>query len=97
MKEQILKSVAQPPLLFYAPFLPAVLNITLQFVLMIFMFIITGSGKAVFLIITIVLVHMILILLGKKEPHLSSIITSLSQTPKRTKNIINENSNKFTP
>lgn len=97
MREQILKSVAQPLKLFYAPFLPAVINIMGQMFIMMGVLLMGKGSMVIFFIISICAVHGIIVLFGNKEPHLSSMLTSYSNTPGKTKNIIKEKGNKFIP
>ena len=97
MKEAILKSVSKPMMLFYAPFLPAIVNIVVQFIIMMFIFLLTQKGEAVFIIVSIVFIHLFLIYVGKKDPHISNMIISYFNTPRLTKNIVKEKGNKFIP
>jgi type IV secretory pathway VirB3-like protein len=97
MKEPILKSVSRPMTLLYAPFVPAIANILGQFFIMMMIFIITQRGEAVFIIISISIVHLILIAVGRKDPHLSNMVIAYFNTPSKTKNIIKEKGNKFIP
>ena len=97
MKELVLKSVSRPMMLFYAPFFLAILNISVQFFVMMLIFLITQKGEAVFMIITIIFVHLILMYIGKKDPHFSSMLVSYFNTPRTTKNIVQEQCNKFIP
>ena len=73
MREPILRAVAMPPKLFWAPFLPALVNLAIQFP---FMFI--GMGifqmNPIFFMPTIVFVHIFLIIYGSREPHLSTMM-----------------------
>ena len=97
MREIILKSVSKPMMLFYAPFFPALVNIVTQFIIMMFIFLITQRGEAVFIIVSIIFVHLFLIYLGKKDPHISNMIISYFSTPRLTNNIVKEKGNKFIP
>jgi len=97
MKEAILKSVSRPMMLFYAPFFLAIINISVQFFIMMIVFLLTQKGEAVFMIVTIVLVHLFLMYIGKKDPHFSNMLISYLNTPRSTKNIIQEKGDKFIP
>ena len=98
MKEEILKSVAQPMVIFYAPFSLFIMNLVISVILML-IFLMLGKGTYVlFSVILFVILHAVAILIGKKEPHISSIISARSNIKVRnTKNAIKEKGNKFVP
>ena len=98
MKEEILKSVAQPMVIFYAPFSLFIMNLVFCVILMV-LFLMYGKGTYVlFSVILFVILHVIAILIGKKEPHISSIIAARTNIKvKNTKNAVKEKGNKFTP
>ena len=96
MKEELLKSVAQPMQIFYAPFGLFMGNVVITVVLLAF-FPFFGLMSYLWVpIILFVVFHGISILIGRKEPHIDSIIASRSNIRTRTKNILRENGNKFT-
>ena len=75
MEEQILKSVAMPPRLLWAPQVPAILNIVLHFIFILGS-VLVFSLNPLYGITSLVLCHIALILAGLREPHLSTMIQS---------------------
>ena len=95
MKEDLLKSVAQPMMIFYAPFGLFVMNVAFCFVLL-FLGLVTGSTVfMVFSILLFVVLHFVAIIIGKKEPHIDNILASRSNIKARTRNVLREKGNKF--
>ena len=96
MKEELLKSVAQPMQVFFAPFGLFILNVVFTFLLMILL-LISGFGVYMWMpILSFIILHFIAVVIGKKEPHIDNIIASRKNIKARTKNLIKENGNKFT-
>ncbi len=96
MKEMVLKAVANPPKILWGPFLPVLLNIGLQFPLM-FMAIGVFNMNPLFFLVSIVIVHVFIVSLGVKEPHLSTMIQAFGQTRKPTTNLYKVKGDKFAP
>lgn len=97
MREPILKAVAVPFRLFWAPAAVAGINMIVQFSLMLMWTGLTGRSIMPF-IISIPLVHVIIAGWGKKEPHLSKMLVSWGRSgPASTKNIYRSRGNKFAP
>ena len=75
MREPILKAVAMPPRVFWAPMLPMVANFSVQMAIMVML---QGAfpGRIIpdFFIWSFVIVHIFLVIYGVKEPHLSKIM-----------------------
>jgi|GEM_PF-2803529 len=95
MKEELLKAVAQPMQVFFAPFRMSVANFTLNAMAMAVLLII-GYGTYIWVpIISTIFWHIILIVIGRREPHIDNIIASRSMVARVTKNIINEGGNKY--
>lgn len=94
MKEPILKAVAQPIKLFWAPFLPAALNFAIQAPLMFMLIPILKTNPIIFMG-TIAIGHLICIAWGSKEPHLSTIIQAWGPMASKTHNIYPERGNKL--
>ena len=69
MREEILKAVAQPPKFLFAPMVPAIINLGIQFP-MLFMGIGVADVNPLFFITSIVTAHAALVVAGIKEPHL---------------------------
>ena len=97
MREPILKAVAMPPRVFWAPMVPAIVNFATQ-VPLIFMWIGLFDGNPLWGIATILIVHIIILIYGVKEPHLSHMMLSWGQNgPSITHNIYYSRGNKFAP
>lgn len=96
MREMILKAVANPPKILWGPFLPVLLNIGLQFPIM-FMAIGVLDMNPLFFLISILIVHLIVISLGLKEPHLSTMLQAYGQSYKPTNNLYKSKGMKFAP
>lgn len=96
MREPILKAIAMPPRMFWAPFLPATINLAVQFP---FMFI--GMGvlnlNPILFIFPIVFVHVFLIIYGTREPHLSAMIQTYGPMAGGSKNIYKSKGTKLAP
>lgn len=96
MREELLKAVAQPPKVLWAPMLPAILNMGVQFPLM-FMAMGVGDVNPMFFVATILAGHMALIFAGLKEPHLSRMLQSYGQSYIKTTNLYPVRGSKFEP
>ncbi len=96
MREMILKAVANPPKILWGPFLPVLLNLGLQFPFM-FMAIGLFDMNPIFFLLSILIVHIIIISLGLKEPHLSTMLQAYGQTYRRTTNLYKVKGTKFAP
>ena len=73
MRDMILKAVANPPKLFWAPVIPAAINAGLQLPFMFMAMGIWQLNPLVF-IATIITGHLFVVALGAKDPHLSSML-----------------------
>ena len=96
MQEVIFRSVAMPPKLFWAPFLPAVANFGIQMPF-IFIFIALYQLNPLVIVPFILGVHIIIVMAGTREPHLSRIMTSKGKFLGGTKNVVKEKGYKLTP
>lgn len=96
MREEILKAVAQPPKVLWAPMVPAIINLGIQFP---FMFIGIGIADVnpLYFVTCILLSHIALVAAGAKEPHLSTMMQGYGQTYINTKNLYNVEGSKFAP
>lgn len=96
MREPILKAIAMPPRIFWAPFLPAVVNLAIQFP---FMFI--GMGifemNPLVFVFPIVFAHVFLIIYGAREPHLSAMVRAYGPMARGSKNIYKSKGTKLAP
>ena len=75
MREPVLKAIAMPPRLFWAPFLPAAANLAVQFPIMFIGLGVFGMNPLIF-IFPIIIAHLFLANYGAKEPHLSAMMKS---------------------
>ena len=96
MREPILKAVAMPPKFLWAPFLPALANLGVQFPMM---FIIMGfvDYNPFLFVISIVIVHAFLVAYGAKEPHLSTLLASYGLFAGGSKNVYKSKGTKLAP
>ena len=97
MREEILRAVAQPPKILWAPMVPSLINLGIQFPMMFIAMGISGAANPLFFVVSIITVHIILIGLGIKEPHLSTMLQAYGQTYKKTTNLYAVKGNKFEP
>jgi type IV secretory pathway VirB3-like protein len=86
MKQQVLKAIANPALLFYVPYSLAVINFAVQFIIYMVFFI--GSLiiskfqdpiSPMFFIISVIGVHFIMMIYAKKDPQLGQIVSAKIQ------------------
>lgn len=96
MREDILKAVAQPPKFLFAPMVPSIINLGIQFP-MLFMGIGVADVNPLFFIASILLAHAALVVAGFKEPHLSTMLQAYGQTNKISRNLYSVQGNKFEP
>ncbi|MBR7158685.1 MAG: hypothetical protein IKD08_03265 [Alphaproteobacteria bacterium] len=96
MREPILKAVASPPQLLWAPFLPAVANFGIQLP---FMFIALGvfEMSPLWFIPSMVGMHIILVVYGMKEPHLSTLLESYGKFAGGSHNMYKSKGTKLAP
>ena len=92
----ILKAVANPPKILWGPFLPTMLNVGLQFPLM-FMSMGTFDVNPLIFMLSIVAGHILVVILGTKDPHLSAMIQAYGQSRKVSNNLYKEKGDKFVP
>ena len=77
MRAPILKAVAMPPKVFWAPMLPMVVNFSIQMAIMVMLQgAAPGTVNPLMFIFTFLIVHVILIIYGVREPHMSKIMQS---------------------
>ena len=90
MKQQVLKALANPALLFYVPYSLAVINFAVQFIIYMIMFvgslIITKGTDPVspmFFLISVIGVHCTMMVFAKKDPQLGQIVSAKIQLLKK--------------
>lgn len=96
MREEILKAVAQPPKVLWAPMVPAIINLGIQFPFM-FMGIGIADVNPLYFVSCIIMSHVALVFAGLKEPHLSSMMQAYGQTYINSRNLYEVIGNKFAP
>lgn len=96
MREEILKAVAQPPKFLFAPMVPAIINLGIQFP-MLFMGIGIADANPLFFVTSILAAHAALVVAGFREPHLSTMLQAYGQTNKISSNLYAVEGNKFEP
>ena len=96
MREVILKAVANPPKILWGPFLPVLLNLGVQFPIM-FMFMGVLGVNPLWFMAGLVAGHIVCIIAGAKEPHISAMIQAFGPAAKKTVNLYPVKGNKFAP
>ncbi len=94
MREPILKAVAQPPQLFWAPMLPATANLAVQLPIT-FICIALFDLNPIVIASSTVIVHLGLVLLGMRDPHLSTMLQASGPHLRKTRNAFPVKGNKF--
>lgn len=82
MKQQVLKSLANPARIFYVPYTLAIFNFVVQFLIFVIISVIGLMSSSSFempidplwFLLSVVVVHFILMIYSKKEPQLMQII-----------------------
>ena len=95
MREPILKAVAMPMRIFWAPMYPAVINFVLQMTIWLMLSGVYGSVNALPFMFTIVFVHVLIIICGVREPHMSMILQSRGPFLMPSKNVYRSRGNKL--
>ena len=95
MREPILKAVAMPMRVFWAPMYPAVINFVLQMVTWLMLSAVYGSMNVLPFMFTIVLVHSFIVICGVREPHMSMILQSRGPCLMPSKNVYHSRGNKL--
>lgn len=96
MRDIILKAVANPPKLFWAPVIPAALNAGLQIPFM-FMAIGIWQTNPLIFIVSVLIGHMIMVALGAKDPHMSAMLQAFGTTNIPSRNLYKVKGRKFEP
>ena len=96
MREPLLKAVAMPPRLFWAPFLPAGANMGIQFPIMFIGLGVFDMNPLLF-VFPIVFVHIVLIIYGAREPHLSAMVRAYGPMAGGSQNIYKSKGTKLAP
>lgn len=96
MREPLLKAVALPPKMFWAPFLPAAANLAIQFPIMFIGMGVFNANPIIF-IPPIIISHLFLIAYGSREPHLSNMMRTYGPMAGGSKNIYKSKGTKLAP
>jgi hypothetical protein len=96
MPEKILRAIANPPTLFWAPQLLAMVNMGMHAIFMIF-----GWGffrvSPLPFIVSLIVFHLILASMAQREPHLATLWQSWGRGTKKTTNLNSGKTKKFIP
>ena len=96
MREPILKKVAMPPTLFWAPMYIAVMNFIMQMGIMVILIgAFPGQINPLAFIFSFTIVHVFLVVYGFREPHLSKILMSRGPFLMPTKNVYRSRGHKL--
>jgi len=97
MREPILKAVSMPPRLFMAPFVLAMANFVVQVAWM-FLLLALFDANPLISLSSVVFVHILLIIAGNKEPHLSHMLQAWGTSgPATSHNIYKSKGVKLAP
>lgn len=96
MPERILKAVALPSTLFWAPQLPALANMALHSLLMIYGWAFARLSPLTF-IISLLICHIFIAGQGAREPHLTTVLQAWAVSKKGTRNLVKSKTRKYVP
>lgn len=96
MREPILKAVAMPPRIFWAPFVPAVVNFSVQMGVMLMMSVVFHLNPLWFIPFFLV-GHVCIAAFAWREPHLSKMMMTYGPMAAKSKNIYPSKGNKLAP
>jgi type IV secretory pathway VirB3-like protein len=92
----VLRVIAEPPQIFWAPVLPAAVNMLLNVASMLFCIIIYNVNPIPFFITSLV-GHAMIAGYALRDPHLSTLMTAWMETRRKTKNLLRVRGNKYAP
>jgi len=96
MPERILKAVSQPSTLFWAPQIPAMANLALHALLMIYGWTFAKLSPLTF-IVSFLLMHIFIASQGAREPHLTTVLQAWAVSKKGTRNLVKSKTRKYVP
>lgn len=96
MKEPVLKAVAQPPKLFWAPFSPAMANVGLQLPMMMILVAAYDWSPMPFMI-SIAIAHVFVVMAGLREPHLATVLYAFGEYVRPLKTIYPVRGKRYAP
>ncbi|MHA1540571.1 MAG: hypothetical protein ACTSUM_00700 [Alphaproteobacteria bacterium] len=95
MKERVLKAVASPSMFLWASFQLSIMNFITQFALLTIAMVITnGKINPLWFMVTMVIGHIFLIGVHKKEQHMATMLKNLGFLKQKTARLDNENPGK---
>lgn len=94
MRTLILRVIAEPSQIFFAPVMPAAANILMNVTLMLFGIVSFDMNPIVFFI-TAILGHCAIATYALREPHLSTLMSAWISQRRRTANLIRSRGNKY--
>lgn len=88
MKQQVLKALANPALIFYVPYSLAVINFAVQFIIFLILFFVTliATGDPfppLYFLVSVIVVHSIIAVFSKRDPQLGQIVSAKLQLFKK--------------
>lgn len=96
MREPILKAVSMPPKIFWAPFVPAIINASIQMGIMV-MCIAMGGINPLWFIPPIAIGHFAIAAYAWNEPHMSKMMMTYGPMSSPTKNMYPSKGRKYAP
>ena len=96
MREPILKAVAMPPRLFWAPFVPAIVNFSVQMGVM-FMCNVALHWNPLWFVPFMLLGHIFIAAMAWREPHMSKMMMTYGPMSAATKNVYPVKGHKLAP
>ena len=94
MRTMLLRAVAEPPQIFWAPILPAASNVLLNTSVMLFG-IVGFDVTPIPFFATMIIGHILIAGYAVRDPHLSNLITAWMETRRRTTNLVPAQGNKY--
>lgn len=94
MRTMVLRVVAEPPQIFWAPVLPAAGNVLINITAMLFA-IVFFNVNPIFFFITLIVGHGVIAGYAVRDPHLSTLITAWTETRRKTTNLVGVRGNKY--
>ncbi len=96
MKVPVFRAVADPAQLFWAPMIPASLNMVFAAIGGI-LYVQAVGGNPLIVFVLMAVGHGAIIAWGQKEPHLTSLLEPYMMSKRKTVNFYHSNGNKFIP
>ena len=90
----VLRVVAEPSQIFWAPVLPAAANVLLNVTSMLFFIIIFNVNPIPFFL-TSFIGHAMIAVYAVRDPHLSTLMTAWMETRRKTRNMLLVKGNKY--